>query len=373
MALRRSPKLRHRQPQTSRMARSPAQRLSQRPPSPTTCSRSCTALGRLMKMPPVRRGHRARVMAAPPSLRLLPTHHLSSLASACSVLSSGASGAPAQQQHAAALPPAALPAAAAANGGAPPGVAAAAPAAAPAAAAAAEEDDDDDLMITLDENATAIEPTAHRYQYTRPTAAAAAAPAALGGPPAVGAAPGQHLDTSDAAAPGAPAGAPRPGAGFGSQTAIGGVPRSAIPGLGGAIGGYQPAAIPGLGGAPTGPGGVPQPAVAAAAAVAAPTMRQSAFRAPQQSAQPRAGDALLQLGGAACWCKRCGGLLGQVSWCSFMWCTMLVLACGAAQPASAAAVAATAAAPVCAGSCGCRCCRQPLRSAATERGCRCFC
>lgn len=195
-----------------------------------------------------------------------------------------AAGAPVKQQHAAA--PAAAPAAAAANGGAPPGVAAAA---APAAAAADEEEDEDDLMITLDENATSIEPTAHRYQYTRPTPAAAAAPAAPGGPPAVGAAPGQHMDTSDAAAPGAPAGAPRPGAGFGSQTAIGGVPRSAIPGLGGAIGGYQPAAIPGLGGAPTGPGGLPQPAVAAAAAVAAPTMRQSAFRAPQQSAQPRAG------------------------------------------------------------------------------------
>ena len=161
-------------------------------------------------------------------------------------------------------------------------------------------------MITLDENATSIEPTTHRYQYTRPTpcAAAAAAPAP-GGPPAVGAAPGQHMDTSDAAAPGAPAGAPRPGAGFGSQTAIGGMPRSAIPGLGGAIGGYQPAAIPGLGGAPTGPGGVLQPAVAAAAAVAAPTMRQAAFRAPQQSAQPRAGA----LGGAGVGFAGAAGLI----------------------------------------------------------------
>lgn len=68
-------------------------------------------------------------------------------------------------------------------------------------------------------------------------------------------------------------------------------------------------------------------------------------------------------------CGCCRGL----SWCSLTWCTTLVLARGAAQPASAAAVAATVAAPVCAGSCGCRCCRQPLRSAATERGCRCFC
>ena len=151
-------------------------------------------------------------------------------------------------------------------------------------------------MITLDENATAIEPTMHRYQYTRQ--APVAAPAAPGGPPAVGAAPGQHVDASEAAA-GAPGGAPRPGAGFGSQTAIGGVPRSAIPGLGGAIGGYQPAAIPGLGSAPVGPGGVPQPAVAAAAAVAAPSMRPAALRAAQQPAQPRPGARAAYSVGAA--------------------------------------------------------------------------
>ncbi|EFN56712.1 hypothetical protein CHLNCDRAFT_144097 [Chlorella variabilis] len=161
-------------------------------------------------------------------------------------------------------------------GAALPGLTAAAPqaaATAPAAAAQqqqAEEEDDDDLMITLDENATAG--------------------GALGAP-AVGAAPGQHMDISDAAAPGGHpgGGGPRgggPGGGFGSQHAIGGIPRSAIPGLGLSTGGYQPAAIPGLaasggGGPPAAPGGAPSQPAAAAAALAAPGMRPP-FRPSQQ-------------------------------------------------------------------------------------------
>lgn len=127
-------------------------------------------------------------------------------------------------------------------------------------------------MITLDDNATAIEPTAsHRYQYTRQAAAHPAA-AAPGGAQAVGAAPGQHVDSNEGPAPGGSA-APRTG-GYGTQNAIGGLTRAAIPGLGGAGGGYQPAAIPGLtSGMPSAPPGVPQPA-AAAAALAAPGMRR---------------------------------------------------------------------------------------------------
>lgn len=143
-------------------------------------------------------------------------------------------------------------------------------------------------MITLDENATAIEPSAsHRYQYTRQPAAAPPP----GGAQAVGAAPGQHIDASEAPAGGPPGLQQRPGGGFGGQ-AIGGIPRSAIPGLGGAAGGYQPAAIPGLGassGLPAGPGGAPAPAAAAAAAVAAPSMARPGMRPQQQRAGAPAG------------------------------------------------------------------------------------
>ena len=77
-------------------------------------------------------------------------------------------------------------------------------------------------MITLDENATSYEPAPNRFQYQRHAAAAPEAQA----PGTVGAAPGQHVDNADAAAlPGLNFG------GFGSRTTIGGIPRSAIPGL----------------------------------------------------------------------------------------------------------------------------------------------
>jgi hypothetical protein len=155
-------------------------------------------------------------------------------------------------------------------GAAPPPAAAAAQ---PAAAAQADDEDEDDLMITLDENATSVEPSASRYQYTRQPAAAPA-----GGPSAVGAAPGQHADAAEGAAPPG-LGGPR---GYGGHSAIGGIPRSAIPGLGGAAGGYQSPAIPGLGGAPPAPGGAPSQPAAAAAALAAPSMRGGMRPAHQQ-------------------------------------------------------------------------------------------
>lgn len=127
-----------------------------------------------------------------------------------------------------------------------------------------EADSDDDLMITLDENATSYEPQANRYQYTRnqPDAGFTAPQ------DAVGAAPGQHFDDA-----GQMSGTVVPG-GFGSRTAIGGVPRSAIPGLnptpalqmGGISGG-----IPGLSSAAPAPQApaAPNPEVAAAAAAMA--------------------------------------------------------------------------------------------------------
>jgi hypothetical protein len=97
-----------------------------------------------------------------------------------------------------------------------------------------DDDDDDDLMITLDENATAYEPSQSRFQYQKPAAVDGAE-----APQAVGAAPGQHLDDLSAAG----AGAAIPGlGGFGSRTAIGGMPRSAIPGLGGTMPPPAPAA-----------------------------------------------------------------------------------------------------------------------------------
>lgn len=147
-----------------------------------------------------------------------------------------------------------------------------------AAADAAQEDSDDDLMITLDENAAAVEPQANRFSYMRQAAPAGAA-APPGGPQALGAAPGQHLDTSEpVSAPAHTGGRP---SGFGSQTSVGGLPRSAIPGLGGAA-----APIPGLGPAgPSLPGNAPSQPAAAAAAVAAPSMRPQAFRGPQQPPQ----------------------------------------------------------------------------------------
>jgi hypothetical protein len=159
-------------------------------------------------------------------------------------------------------------------------------------------------MITLDDNATAVEPSAHRYQYTR-QAAGAGAGAPAGGAQAVGAAPGQYVDSGGDAGPSGMPGRGGPpggggGGGFVSYNAIGGIPRSAIPGLGGTTGGYQPSAaataaaaaaaaapaIPGLasssanGAAPAAPGGMPAPA-AAAAALAAPGLRP-AFRQQQQ-------------------------------------------------------------------------------------------
>jgi hypothetical protein len=199
-----------------------------------------------------------------------------------------------QQPTAAAVPPAA---AADADADA----SAAEPADADAQQQGEEEDDDDDFMITLDDNATAVEPSAHRYQYTR-QAAGAGAGAPAGGAQAVGAAPGQHMDSggdggsSGMPGRGGPPGGGGGGGGFGSYNAIGGIPRSAIPGLGGTTGGYQPsaaataaaaaaaAAIPGLvtssNASGAAPGGMPAPA-AAAAALAAPGLRP-AFRQQQQ-------------------------------------------------------------------------------------------
>lgn len=73
-----------------------------------------------------------------------------------------------------------------------------------------ESDDDDDLMITLDENATSYEPTQNRFQYQRVAPDAGSKP------------PSQDMDGASAI----------PGLGFGTRSAIGGIPRSAIPGLG---------------------------------------------------------------------------------------------------------------------------------------------
>lgn len=176
------------------------------------------------------------------------------------------------------------PAAGLAPGALPPGTASlppgtapqgALPALVPAAAAAAEtpqqaaeEEDsgDDDLMITLDENAASYEPQASRFQYQR-----------LPGRPlqqqaeAVGAAPGQHMDLSEGPPTLAPSSGP---AAFGARAAIGGIPRSAIPGLG-PVTLQQPAA-------PAGPAPAPSPPSALSAAALA----LAAPRAPYRPARP---------------------------------------------------------------------------------------
>lgn len=155
-------------------------------------------------------------------------------------------------------------------------------------------------MITLDENATAVEPMQNRFSYTRHVA---------GGAP-----PGQHGEACNGmAAAAAPPGPSRGGGGggFGGQTMIGGIPRSAIPGLGGSAGGYQAAAIPGL--APAGstlPGGAPTQPAAAAAAVAQPSARPAARLAAQHQGEPSlqllrwcqvVAAASASAGAACCW------------------------------------------------------------------------
>jgi hypothetical protein len=151
-----------------------------------------------------------------------------------------------------------------------------------------EQDDEDDLMITLDENATFVDPSANRYQYTRQAAAAGQAR---------GAAPGQHgsANPAAAAAPGGSAAGGRPnaaGSGFGQQPGMGGMGRGVIPGLGPA------AAIPGLA-----PGGAPSQPAAAAAAVAAPGMRPG-LRPPSQQKQGALSLPLLVAAGLG-WSSRC--------------------------------------------------------------------
>eukprot|EP00887_Chlorella_sp_A99_P001314 scaffold14.g1314.t1 len=125
-----------------------------------------------------------------------------------------------------------------------------------AAQATADEEDEEDLVISLDENATSYEPTAgSRFQYQR--AVAPLPPGAAGAPPAeaVGAAPGQHVDATADAPPVLPG-----FGGFGQRTAIGGIPRSAIPGLGGSMVTSVPLAPAGApGGAAPGGGAGPGP------------------------------------------------------------------------------------------------------------------
>lgn len=111
------------------------------------------------------------------------------------------------------------------------------------------EDSDDDLMITLDENATAYEPAAPRY-----TTQSGVIPGV--GPPAGAHSFRDHPATKHEApeVPGLfPSSAPPTyNQGYGVQPnrpAIGGVPRSAIPGLGGgpAQRGWQSANAPNAG------------------------------------------------------------------------------------------------------------------------------
>ena len=96
-----------------------------------------------------------------------------------------------------------------------------------------EEEDDDDLMITLDENATAYEPSQVRFQYQRSGAGEAGGATAQ---QAIGAAPGQHMDDAAATIPGLGV--------MGTKTAIGGIPRSAIPGLATSFAHSHPAPVP---------------------------------------------------------------------------------------------------------------------------------
>lgn len=159
------------------------------------------------------------------------------------------------------------------------------------AAQAAGSDDDDDLVISLDENAAAYEPTAgSRFQYQRQ------APAAHGGGTApmeaVGMAPGQHEDISAAPAVGMAPGLPGFG-GFGGRPAIGGIPRSAIPGLGGSMVTSVPSAPAGSQAAAPSVGG-PSAAPAAAAAGPGPPGRPS-FR-------PTLRCEAHGLGGQNCYC-----------------------------------------------------------------------
>ena len=131
--------------------------------------------------------------------------------------------------------------------------------AAAAVSATGGENSDDDLVIALDENAASYEPTAgSRFQYQR-QAPLPAATAAQQQPEAVGAAPGQHVDVAAEAPPALP--------GFGglaSRTAIGGIPRSAIPGLAGSS--ITSVPVGAVGGPAAG-------AAAAAAGAAAPSFR----------------------------------------------------------------------------------------------------
>lgn len=114
--------------------------------------------------------------------------------------------------------------------------AAAAPAGGQAQAPAEEEDSEDELMITLDENATSYDPAAHHPSVHKPrevrglgAQVPTQGPAAVSAPrPALGLLPGLTPGFGGSGAP-APS-----GFGFGAgRPAIGGVPRSAIPGLGG--------------------------------------------------------------------------------------------------------------------------------------------
>lgn len=98
-----------------------------------------------------------------------------------------------------------------------------------------EEEDEDDLMITLDENATAYEPTTQSQpQFRKPSIPG------VQFNESIGAAPGQHMDdqSGQSGIPGLGSG------GFGTRTAIGGIPRSAIPGLSVSFATSIPAASP---------------------------------------------------------------------------------------------------------------------------------
>lgn len=97
-----------------------------------------------------------------------------------------------------------------------------------------ESSEEDDLMITLDENATAYEPLQRNEVAIQGTEGAIKEQA-------IGAAPGEILDDGSAAVTSIPG-----LGGFGSRTAIGGIPRSAIPGLGGSYAVAQSTAIPGV-------------------------------------------------------------------------------------------------------------------------------
>ena len=90
------------------------------------------------------------------------------------------------------------------------------------------ESEEDDLMITLDENATAYEPSQNHVVHRQ--APGTDVSVQRSDQQAIGAAPGELMD--DGGATGGTSSIPGLG-GFGSRTAIGGIPRSAIPGLGG--------------------------------------------------------------------------------------------------------------------------------------------